>query len=178
MASVASQLIAEVTAHTQSDSLEDAREIQADGTYFPNTLRILARTVQLQQCLYQGMDDRRLEEEWFGSRREQRSFCALQLIGRHWDLIVLLFIRRCLSAVWKNLLKFYSGQNSLPCFLLKTGVEYFPDYLSAKLHDDATCRISNVNICRPNCKIKKSTIILETSVSPHATNRLSLDGFS
>jgi len=39
MASVASQLIQEVTAHKQSDSLEDAREICADGTYFPNNLR-------------------------------------------------------------------------------------------------------------------------------------------
>jgi len=39
MASVASQLIEEVTAHVQSDSLEDAREIWADGTYFPNNLR-------------------------------------------------------------------------------------------------------------------------------------------
>ena len=39
MASAASQLI-EVTAHAQSDSLEDAREICADGTYFPNNLRI------------------------------------------------------------------------------------------------------------------------------------------
>jgi len=39
MASVASQLIEEVTAHAQSDSLGDAREICADGTYFPNNLR-------------------------------------------------------------------------------------------------------------------------------------------
>jgi len=39
MASVASQLIEEVTAHAQSDSLEDVREICADGTYFPNNLR-------------------------------------------------------------------------------------------------------------------------------------------
>ena len=39
MASVASQLIEEVTAHAQSDSLEDAREICVDGTYFPNNLR-------------------------------------------------------------------------------------------------------------------------------------------
>jgi len=38
MASVASQLIEEVTAHAQSDSLEEAREICADG--FPNNLRI------------------------------------------------------------------------------------------------------------------------------------------
>ena len=39
MASVASQLIEEVTAHEQSDSLEDARVIYADGTYFQNNLR-------------------------------------------------------------------------------------------------------------------------------------------
>jgi len=42
MASVASQLVEEVTAHAQSDSLEYAREICADGTYFPNNLRISA----------------------------------------------------------------------------------------------------------------------------------------
>jgi len=36
---VASQLIEEVTAHAQSDSIEDAREICADGTYFLNTPR-------------------------------------------------------------------------------------------------------------------------------------------
>jgi len=41
MASVASRLIEEVTAHAQSDSLEDAREICADGTYFPNNLHVL-----------------------------------------------------------------------------------------------------------------------------------------
>jgi len=40
MTSVASQLIEEVTARAQSDSLEDAREICADGTYFPNSLHI------------------------------------------------------------------------------------------------------------------------------------------
>ena len=40
MASVASQLLEEVTTHVQSDSLEDAREICADGSYFPNKLRI------------------------------------------------------------------------------------------------------------------------------------------
>jgi len=39
MVPVASQLVEEVTAHDQSDSLEDAREICADGTYFPNNLR-------------------------------------------------------------------------------------------------------------------------------------------
>jgi len=39
LASVASQLIEEVTAHVQSDGLEDAQEICADGTYFPNNLR-------------------------------------------------------------------------------------------------------------------------------------------
>jgi len=40
MASVASHLKEEVTAHAQSDSLEDAGERYADGTYFPNNLRI------------------------------------------------------------------------------------------------------------------------------------------
>jgi len=43
MASVASQLIQEVTAHAQSDSLDDAQEICADGTYFPNNLRITSK---------------------------------------------------------------------------------------------------------------------------------------
>jgi len=41
MAAVAFQLIEEVTAHAPSDSLEDAREKCADGTYFPNNLRIM-----------------------------------------------------------------------------------------------------------------------------------------
>jgi hypothetical protein len=36
MASVVSQLMKVVTAHAQSDSLEDAREICADGSYFLN----------------------------------------------------------------------------------------------------------------------------------------------
>jgi len=40
MASVASQLIEDVTAHAQSDVPKDAREICADGSYFPNDLRI------------------------------------------------------------------------------------------------------------------------------------------
>jgi len=40
MASVASQLIEDVTAHAQSDSVVDAREICADGTYFTNNLFI------------------------------------------------------------------------------------------------------------------------------------------
>ena len=40
MASVASKLLEEVAAHAQSNSLEDAREICADGTYFPNNLRM------------------------------------------------------------------------------------------------------------------------------------------
>jgi len=38
MASVVSQLVEEVTAHAQSDSLEGAQEICVDGTYFPNNL--------------------------------------------------------------------------------------------------------------------------------------------
>jgi hypothetical protein len=39
MTFVASQLIEEVTARAQSDRVEDAREICADGTFFPNNLR-------------------------------------------------------------------------------------------------------------------------------------------
>jgi len=42
MKSVASQLMEEVTAHGQSDSFEDAREICADDTFFPNNLRAIA----------------------------------------------------------------------------------------------------------------------------------------
>jgi len=38
MVCVASKLIQEVTEHAQNDSLEDAREICADSTYFPNNL--------------------------------------------------------------------------------------------------------------------------------------------
>jgi len=45
MASVASQLKEGVTAHAQSDGLEDAREICADGTYFPNNLRNVNNTL-------------------------------------------------------------------------------------------------------------------------------------
>jgi hypothetical protein len=50
MESVASQLIEEVTAHAQRDSLEDAQEICADGTYFPNNIRnYLRSTMSLSQ---------------------------------------------------------------------------------------------------------------------------------
>jgi len=38
MASVASQLIEEVTANAQSDSRKNAQEICADGTYIKNNL--------------------------------------------------------------------------------------------------------------------------------------------
>ena len=44
MASVASQLTEEVTAHAQSDSLEDAREICAVGSSFPNNLHTFLKT--------------------------------------------------------------------------------------------------------------------------------------
>jgi len=47
MASVASQLIEEVTAYAQSDSLEDVREICAEGTYFPNNLHSSRRLLYL-----------------------------------------------------------------------------------------------------------------------------------
>jgi len=45
MASVVSQLTEEVTAYAQSVSPEDAREKCADGTYFPNKLRIFCVVV-------------------------------------------------------------------------------------------------------------------------------------
>jgi hypothetical protein len=48
---MAYELVQEVTAHAQSDSLEDAREIGADGTYFPNNLRIIIIYV-----LYDGLN--------------------------------------------------------------------------------------------------------------------------
>jgi len=51
MASVASQLIEGVTAHAQNDSLEDAQEICADGTYFPNNLRTYHHQVTLHSSL-------------------------------------------------------------------------------------------------------------------------------
>ena len=44
MASVASQLIEEGTAHAQSDSLEDAQDICADGTYLPKNLHIFVNS--------------------------------------------------------------------------------------------------------------------------------------
>ena len=47
MASLDSQLIEEVTAHAHSDSLEDARKICADGTYFPNNLHIYSTSTVL-----------------------------------------------------------------------------------------------------------------------------------
>jgi len=50
MASVPSQLVQEVTAHAQSDSLEDVREICADGTYFPNNLRIYKDAETANHC--------------------------------------------------------------------------------------------------------------------------------
>jgi len=51
MASVVSQLIEEVTAHTQRDILKDAREICADGTYFSNNLRISLAHISLMELL-------------------------------------------------------------------------------------------------------------------------------
>jgi len=51
MASVASELIEEVTAHAQSDSLNDARDICADGTYFPDNLRMTANKSQPEESL-------------------------------------------------------------------------------------------------------------------------------
>ena len=52
MASVASQLVQEVTAYAQSDSLEDAREICAGGTYFPNNVRTRLLLTEVQNTLF------------------------------------------------------------------------------------------------------------------------------
>jgi hypothetical protein len=46
MASVASQLIEEVTAHAQGDRLDDAREICAEDTHFHDDLRTLHNTIE------------------------------------------------------------------------------------------------------------------------------------
>jgi len=73
MASVASQLIQEVTAHAQSDSFEGAREICADGTYFPNNLRIIQKfssekpTAILLNCHFSGGWVKSLLRNWFSS---------------------------------------------------------------------------------------------------------------
>jgi len=50
MASVSSQMIEEVTARAQSNSLEVAREICADGTYFTNNLRTLWAKRTVVEC--------------------------------------------------------------------------------------------------------------------------------
>ena len=55
MASVASQLIEEVTAHAQSDSLEDAREICADDTYFRIT-NVIIKNTQLEFYFFIWLD--------------------------------------------------------------------------------------------------------------------------
>jgi hypothetical protein len=47
---MASQLVKEVTVHAPSDSLEDAREICADGTYFPDNLHSLMHTKEEYHC--------------------------------------------------------------------------------------------------------------------------------
>ena len=49
---MASQLIEEVTAHAQRDSLEDAREICADGAYFTNNLRIFEKKILDIKCAF------------------------------------------------------------------------------------------------------------------------------
>jgi len=52
MAPVSSQLLVEVTAHAQSDSLADTREICAEGTYFPNNLRKMwVKSDEKQSCI-------------------------------------------------------------------------------------------------------------------------------
>jgi len=57
MASVASQLIEEVTAYAQSDSLEDAREICVDGIYFLNNLRTINFYIATSSCTLKSRPD-------------------------------------------------------------------------------------------------------------------------
>ena len=79
MASVASQLIEEVTAHAQSDNLEDAREICAEGTYFPNNLRttvasqfVKSTTLFIRQPQYTVVYDRSVINKAVEHPRKQR----------------------------------------------------------------------------------------------------------
>jgi hypothetical protein len=52
MASVASQLTEEAAAHAQSDSLDDVREICADGTYFLNNLHTFMTNTTQSETTY------------------------------------------------------------------------------------------------------------------------------
>jgi len=54
MASVASQLIEEVTEHAQSESVDYARVICADGTYFPNNLRMFVSPQPTTSLAFEG----------------------------------------------------------------------------------------------------------------------------
>jgi len=66
MTSVASQWIEEVTAHARSDSLEDAREMCADGTYFPNNLRTYIQNMKLVTAKFKsgGLHEKHVVATW------------------------------------------------------------------------------------------------------------------
>ena len=83
MASVASQLIEVVTAHAQSDSLEDAREICADGNYFPNNLRTIGKNCESLQRLDPLSHQRRRSK----TLRQQHSHKDWYLIVHQTELI-------------------------------------------------------------------------------------------
>ena len=86
MASVASQLIEEVTAHAQSDSLEDAREICADGTYFPNNLRINSVLFSYPQFMLQAFfASTNISQVLF----ETRAKCSLSCVKKSLKLVQL-----------------------------------------------------------------------------------------
>jgi len=81
MASVASQLIEEVTAHAQSDSFEDARELCADCIYFPNNLRkflIISNSVLLTMRNYL---DKSLREN------QNKILCSITFLGNYCNLL-------------------------------------------------------------------------------------------
>jgi len=81
MASVASQLIEKVTAHAQSDSLEDAGEICTDGTYFPNNLVCVYVYVYIHTYIYIQMAGNNLVPELSVQHTVQNT-CSLN--GHHY----------------------------------------------------------------------------------------------
>ena len=83
MASVTSQLLKEVTAHAQSDSLEDVREICAYGTYFPNNLRVIVTSSAQynKDCSATNLADSNYPERTASSEQmflSNVSFCVFQ----------------------------------------------------------------------------------------------------
>jgi len=92
MASVAPQLIEEVTTHAQIDSLEGAREICADGTYFPNNLRICSYVKSVLRYKFLIMDTSHPDTQYFRKQGcedpwlffEAKRGPRTKRLGKHW----------------------------------------------------------------------------------------------